>query len=201
MYRQSCKAWWVHLFIQFYILFLSLSPSFSNKYTQVHSYTVEAWVVQLDIQFHILSFSLSNKCTHAHSNKQTHFIPHNISPYTYCVQNTHHAEATSILYAHTHTHKHARVHQSCYLRTQIITQFLPYSGIDGTHCASPSLLSTLSLTHCSSSGCIFIWWFLLMLVVTFAFLFGAVLQIPCDEVRHPSYNGFVKVRSWRNRAS
>ena len=34
-----------------------------------------------------------------------------------------------------------------------------------------------------------------MVVVTFAFLFGAVLQIPCDEVKHPSYNAFVKVCS------
>ena len=32
-----------------------------------------------------------------------------------------------------------------------------------------------------------------MLVVTFAFLFGAILQIPCDEVKHPSYNGLAKV--------
>ena len=40
-----------------------------------------------------------------------------------------------------------------------------------------------------------------MMVVTFAFLSGAILQIPCDEVEHPSYNGIAKVGALRNRLS
>ena len=35
-----------------------------------------------------------------------------------------------------------------------------------------------------------------MVAVAFAFLFGALLQIPCDEVKHPTYNGIVKVGGW-----